>query len=244
MQAAVAYTFAGNTERALACHEECLAITEPAGECWYRSYSLWSAGLAQWSAGNVGIAIDLERQSLRLKRLMNEKIGLGLGFEAIAWMIAPEQPERATMLLGAAQNQWESAETSTAALPGLFAFHERCEGLLRDKLGEQGFTAAWEKGAELPTEEAVDYALDEPRAEPPRARAKPARQTDSSVLTRREQQIAGLVAQGLTNKDIATQLVISKRTAETHVEHILTKLGFTSRNQIIAWMTEGASVSR
>jgi non-specific serine/threonine protein kinase len=55
------------------------------------------------------------------------------------------------------------------------------------------------------------------------------------VLTRRERQVADLVAQGLSNKDIAAKLVIAQRTAESHVENILTKLGFTSRTQIAAW---------
>lgn len=247
--ASLAYTLKGDIERALACNEECLAITEPAGECWYRSYSLWIAGLAKWSVGDVAGAMDMQRQSLRLKRLMNEKIGLGLGFEAIAWMIAPEQPERATVLLGAAQNQWEATETSTAALPGLFSFHERCEGLLRDKLGADGFTQAWRRGIALSTEEAVRNALDESRADASQPRPGRGDAAAPGVLTRREKQIAGLVAQGLTNGDIATQLVISKRTAETHVEHILTKLGFTSRHQITAWMAEehtarGVSVTR
>jgi len=45
------------------------------------------------------------------------------------------------------------------------------------------------------------------------------------------------VARGLTNKQIAATLVISQRTAEGHVEHVLTKLGFTSRAQIAAWVT-------
>ena len=55
------------------------------------------------------------------------------------------------------------------------------------------------------------------------------------VLTRRERQVAQLIVQGLTNKQIATTLVIAPRTAEYHVENILTKLGFTSRTQIATW---------
>ncbi|WP_323189400.1 LuxR C-terminal-related transcriptional regulator [Kitasatospora sp. NBC_00240] len=51
-------------------------------------------------------------------------------------------------------------------------------------------------------------------------------------ITRREREIAGLVAKGLPNKDIAERLVISPRTVETHVQNVLTKLGFTSRTQI------------
>ncbi|WSF98924.1 helix-turn-helix transcriptional regulator [Nocardia vinacea] len=57
-------------------------------------------------------------------------------------------------------------------------------------------------------------------------------------MTKRECQVADLVAQGLSNKQIAAKLVISQRTAQGHVEHILTKLGFTSRAQIAAWTVE------
>jgi DNA-binding NarL/FixJ family response regulator len=57
------------------------------------------------------------------------------------------------------------------------------------------------------------------------------------VLSRRELEVAGLVAEGLTNRRIAERLFISERTAQNHVQHILTKLGFTSRSQIAAWMS-------
>src|SRR5438067_11517491 len=55
-------------------------------------------------------------------------------------------------------------------------------------------------------------------------------------LTRREREVAILVAQGLTNREIATRLFISERTAESHVEQIRGKLGFHSRTQIVAWV--------
>ena len=57
-------------------------------------------------------------------------------------------------------------------------------------------------------------------------------------LTRREWEVAQLVAEGLSNKEIAARLVISQRTAETHVENGLTKLGFTSRTQVSRWVVE------
>ena len=56
-----------------------------------------------------------------------------------------------------------------------------------------------------------------------------------SVLSPREEEVAALVAEGLTNPQIAERLVISTRTAQNHVQHILTKLGFSSRSQIAAW---------
>src|SRR5439155_14019502 len=54
-------------------------------------------------------------------------------------------------------------------------------------------------------------------------------------LTRREWEIVALVARGMTNREIAAQLVIGQRTAESHVENIFGKLGFTSRAQVTAW---------
>lgn len=235
---ALAYTFTGDIERALTCHKECVGITEPAGESWYRSYSLWIAGLATWAAGEPNAAIALEKESLRLKRAMTEKIGIGLCFEAVAWIVARQDPQRAATLLGAAQNHWDATETSTAALPGLYSFHERCREQLRDELGSERFDATWREGAVLNSDTAIEYALDE---RPPSRRRGASRKPETAAsdgLTRRETQIAELVAKGLSNKDIASTLVISKRTAETHVEHILTKLGFSSRNQIIRWMTD------
>ena len=57
----------------------------------------------------------------------------------------------------------------------------------------------------------------------------------SSPLSAREDEVAALIAQGMTNRQIADALVISERTAQNHVQHILTKLGFSSRSQIAAW---------
>jgi DNA-binding NarL/FixJ family response regulator len=54
-------------------------------------------------------------------------------------------------------------------------------------------------------------------------------------LTPREREITALVAQGMSNKEIAAHLVIAQRTAESHVENILSKLGFGSRSQVAAW---------
>ena len=89
------------------------------------------------------------------------------------------------------------------------------------------------RGAALSADEAVAYALgEETRAE------VPATSGEALSLTRREQQVAELVAEGLSNRAIADRLVISQRTVEGHVEHSLVKLGFTSRTQLAAWVHE------
>jgi DNA-binding NarL/FixJ family response regulator len=66
----------------------------------------------------------------------------------------------------------------------------------------------------------------------------------SSPLTRREQEVAVLVAQGFTNKQIAEALVIAEGTAGIHVDHILTKLRFHSRTQVAVWLADHAAFPR
>jgi DNA-binding CsgD family transcriptional regulator len=75
-----------------------------------------------------------------------------------------------------------------------------------------------------------------PFPEPALPRAAPRRSDPASVLSRREREVAALVARGLTNAQIAERLTITERTAEGHVEHIRNKLGFHSRVQIGAWV--------
>jgi DNA-binding CsgD family transcriptional regulator len=69
----------------------------------------------------------------------------------------------------------------------------------------------------------------------------PARESASNVLTAREREIAGLMADGLSNRDIAERLVISEGTVDVHVKHILGKLGFRSRAQVAGWVARQGS---
>jgi non-specific serine/threonine protein kinase len=58
------------------------------------------------------------------------------------------------------------------------------------------------------------------------------------TLTKREREVAALLSQGMSNREIATTLVISQSTAEVHVKHVLSKLGLRSRSQVAAWAAE------
>jgi DNA-binding NarL/FixJ family response regulator len=76
----------------------------------------------------------------------------------------------------------------------------------------------------------------------PTAAAAPAREPAASdTLTAREREIASLMADGLSNHDIAGRLVISEGTVEVHVKHILGKLGFRSRTQVAGWVARQGS---
>jgi non-specific serine/threonine protein kinase len=93
--------------------------------------------------------------------------------------------------------------------------------------------SAWLEGNGWTVEEAVTYALAPLNQPPPRAG-----DLDRSRLTRREVQIAELVARGLSNEQVATQLNLSRRTVDAHLDHIRTKLGVRSRVGVAAWITD------
>ena len=102
-------------------------------------------------------------------------------------------------------------------------------GAVRKALPAAEYRAALARGNTMDRAEAIAFALGEsPRPEPATRRGGPR-------LTRREQDVAALVAQGMSNSQIAASLVISVRTVETHVGHIMDKLGCSTRAQIAAW---------
>jgi predicted ATPase/DNA-binding CsgD family transcriptional regulator len=95
----------------------------------------------------------------------------------------------------------------------------------RDALGDEDFDAAWAEGAALSTEEAIAYAQ--------RGRGERKRPVSGwASLTPTERDVVRLVSKGLGNKDIATRLFVSPRTVQTHLTHVYTKLGLTSRVQL------------
>jgi DNA-binding NarL/FixJ family response regulator len=132
--------------------------------------------------------------------------------------------ERAARLLAAAQQVWRMFGLPSFGSPFYTDDHRRTTELARSLLGPAAYSAAVDAGAAMSLDDLVAYALDR--------RPAPAR------LTRREREVASLVAAGLSNKDIADRLVVTARTVDSHVAHILAKLGFSSRAQIAAWVVE------
>jgi predicted ATPase/DNA-binding CsgD family transcriptional regulator len=228
---------AGDEERAVACHRELAALTE-AGSDYIRraycAYSLWALGAAAWRRGDLDRAAGLQQQSLRLHR--NDRMGSAFCLEALAWIAASRhQDERAAVLLGAATGLWRFMGTTLDGNQHVAGYHRDCERQARQALGETAFQAACQRGLDLPAADAVAYALQQPPETPPETPPAAAR-SGPAPLTSRELQVARLIAGGRSNKQIAAELVIAQRTAENHVEHILAKLGFTSRAQVAAWV--------
>jgi DNA-binding NarL/FixJ family response regulator len=79
---------------------------------------------------------------------------------------------------------------------------------------------------------------------PPAPPSPPAPIRRPSLLTRKETEVAILVAQGLTNREIKDRLVVSERTVDNHVAHILAKLDFHHRTEIAVWVVENGLLVR
>ncbi|WP_280296833.1 protein kinase domain-containing protein [Nocardia abscessus] len=223
----------GDVTRAVECYRDVLAITEARGESLGRSVALRGIGVAVWRQGDRETGRRMLEEALRVNRRVNSPVIAALVLEAMAWIVADEGgAEPAAVLMGAAQGLWP-ADGFTTVFARLSGFHEECERTARRALGAQGFDAALRRGRAMDIGAAMTFALGNRPTDTPPSGA-------SAKLTKRERQVADLVAQGLSNRQIAARLVISQRTAQGHVEHILTKLGFTSRAQIAAWVAVGA----
>ncbi|TQC50888.1 protein kinase [Rhodococcus sp. WS4] len=229
-----AYGLSGMTEQSIESHERVLAITEKYGEKMYRSHSLWALGIAVWRRGDVDRAVRVLEQSLELTRQVHGPRIAASCLEALAWIAGEKRDaERAAVLMGAAEGLARTVGSSVVIHANLLVYHQNCEQDARQDLGDEAFAAAHRSGGQLGFNDAIAYALHEQQAD------TPTRDTDPSTrLTKRERQVADLIAEGLTNQAIADRLVISPRTAQGHVEHILAKLGFTSRTQVAAWVVE------
>jgi predicted ATPase/class 3 adenylate cyclase/DNA-binding CsgD family transcriptional regulator len=106
------------------------------------------------------------------------------------------------------------------------AGHEDSVATVRNALGNNDFDSAWAEGAAMSTKEAIAYAQ-RGRGE----RKRPA--TGWASLTPAERDVVRLVSDGLPNKDIAERLFVSPRTVQAHLTHVYTKLGLTSRVQLV-----------
>ena len=205
--------------------------------------------IARCLAGLGRVAMDLGAteqarrhltRSIRLSHSTGSRIGVARGLEAFAALAVHEnRPQRAVELTAAA-----TALRERAGLPPLAG--ARTESYLTParRLGNAAVDRLWARGLALSPEAAVALALDLPSATEPDGESRALAVVGAyevaaappSSLTRRENQIAALVAFGASNKAIAEELSISPPTAARHVANIMAKLGFTSRTQIAAWM--------
>ena len=229
---------AGEPERAVAAQERCLGIGGPRGEMYMRGFALVMLALDALSRSDIPHAEELARAGLQMKSALGDQMGIALSVEALSWIAASaEQGERAAVLMGAAERYWGAMAVPVITLPLFAIFHQINEQATAELLSPSALENALARGRKMTQLEAIEFALGSTSAPAPS-------KADKSPLTPRETEVARLVSDGLSNADIAHRLVISQRTAETHVENILRKLGFSSRAAIASWIASRGEAHR
>jgi DNA-binding NarL/FixJ family response regulator len=165
---------------------------------------------------------------------------LALLFEALANLVVSTQPAACVRLAAAAEHLRKSL--GAAPLPTEQARVGRCLEIAKRRLGDQPYVDirldAHKVSLEASLAEARlllrSFATSRPRTVDPHG---------NDTLSDREREVAILVSRGLTNRQIADELIITRKTVETHVSHLLAKLGLVSRVQIATWGLRHGGVS-
>ncbi|WP_326799947.1 LuxR C-terminal-related transcriptional regulator [Streptomyces sp. NBC_01808] len=232
----------GDTAEALRLCEAGLGYLEGTGDRQLFASTLVVQGAIQWLAGEYETSLEPLHRGLEAASEIGEALIVALACLALSWHAAREERYvRAAWLLGYAENTRRLNGDPVSMLPSLLEEQESVEEAVAEALGAEEFGRWRGRGARLPGA-AVLAAVRADADEPPGAAADHAAtalpeadgRTAAPALTRREREVAALVAQGLSNREVAERLVISKRTADAHVEHIFAKLGITSRREIPA----------
>jgi predicted ATPase/class 3 adenylate cyclase/DNA-binding CsgD family transcriptional regulator len=207
--------------------ERSLQLFEDQDYRWAIAWATWHLGHLALEAGEDRNAAEFFGRSLALYRGIEDGRGIAQAVEGLAAVTSRADAEKATRLLGGADAlRGTLGALRDAAEQGQ---HEAQVRVLRSLVGEREFRALWEEGRRLGVRELADAAHEVAIAgEPPPSR-------DTMPLTPREQQVAALVAKGLSNRQIAGTLSVTERTAISHIEHIMNKLSVNSRAQIAVW---------
>jgi DNA-binding CsgD family transcriptional regulator len=235
------YLSQGDHEQAARYFEEGLALTREIGNMLSSSTALYNLALAAQGQGDHKRAAELYAEGLRFAVDAGDKAHIAYCLEGLAQVAAVRgEPEHAARLFGAAEASLEAAGGVLYAYVQDRSLHEQAVDAIRSRLDEAAFSAAWAKGAAMSIGEAVEYALSGEEQAPPATSVpgQPPTGTQPPPLSRRECEVADLVACGLTNRQIATELSISEHTVANHLAKIRRKLGLHSRSQLTAWVVE------
>jgi non-specific serine/threonine protein kinase len=231
----------GDNQRAETLLEEALTLARRQGDVSFDAVISTWLGRAVLGLGDVRRATDILIEGLHTCQKLGywEWASFCLDFLGqAAW--ARQEHQHAICLFGTANE--------IRVQIGVIRWFEdpdynRALAAARAEVGEDALLSAQATARNQSLEEMIAWVLS---AGEPMARATElTTPSEPSILSAREWEVAGLVANGLSNRRIAEKLVVSKRTVDAHVRHILGKLGFSSRSQLAAWFTtHGKSSTR
>ncbi len=227
----------GRQREAHGLFEQAVDLFRALGDDHLLANSLANLGHTSLALGDLDLAAKNFRESLELRHALGNKVGVAEcleGFAAVAG--AAGQARRAAHLYGVADALRELTGTPVSTTDR--AEHDALLGRIRQRLGEPAFAEEWITGRGAEVEDAVRMAV-EFRVTDGTAEQTPLAR-ELAVLTPREREVAALVTNGHTNREIARELMVAERTVETHLEHIFHKLNLSSRAQVATWATRHA----
>jgi predicted ATPase/DNA-binding CsgD family transcriptional regulator len=223
--AAASSMLEGNQRLALERFEECVRLSRAIGLPQVEARALQLMGVTRLQLGELLAARAVLARGVPAIVDLGDRFAIPVGLSVLAGLAAKEGRPRAALLLAGAAAAYEQVNDTyrpqviRAFLDGWLESARKATGAAARKLLEEG--------SRLTLDEVMALGL----SEAPEGGAP-------SSLTRRESEVAALVARGLTNREIAGQLYLSVRTVEVHVDHILTKLGFRNRTELAGWARE------
>jgi predicted ATPase/DNA-binding SARP family transcriptional activator/DNA-binding CsgD family transcriptional regulator len=230
----------GNPERTTALNEEAADLIRKRGRRGGLQFALDNLGWAMLLRGEYDKAKALHKDSLILCKELGDKAITSKSLDGLACSAGEKgEAERAARLFGAAEALREAIGYLQA--PRESALRKPYLEAARSRLDEAAWEKAFTEGKAMGLEKAVEYLL--AKEEETDLSTTPTPEELSAAqppvaLTRREREVASLVAQGLTNRQIASELVIGERTVETHVRNLLKKLSLNAREQVAGRITE------
>jgi predicted ATPase/DNA-binding CsgD family transcriptional regulator len=214
-------------------YENSVALLRDLGATRDLTAPLQNLGHTCLHLGDVGRAHALFSESLAAHQAQQNRLGMAeclIGFAALA--VVRGLPAVGARLLAAADASGGPRAKSLWVVTR--REYEHARALARAMLTQTELEAEQAAGRTLSFEQAIEYAQNLPLL----SSATPASRETSDDLTEREREVVALIAQGKSNGEIAGALVLSKRTVEKHIANILSKLGLTSRAQIVRWAIE------
>jgi non-specific serine/threonine protein kinase len=225
----------GDYEQAEILTHRAMALYDEIGDGRGHAHLLHNLAYIRLHQGRAAEAYDLFGQSLSSSRELKSPRDVVMAIAGLAAASKNAPPARVARVLGAVGGLLDGAGVHLE--PAEQSEFEETIASVRARLGDQAFNTARDGGRAMTFDEAAAEAL-ALAAAPGGGAGVSKGAAGETPLTAREREVAALIAEGLSNREIAARLVIAERTAEGHVQNILNKLACNSRAQIAVWAVE------
>jgi serine/threonine-protein kinase PknK len=214
--------------------EAALAMDLAAQDRWSQGQANLYLGILSESSADPQAASLYFREAVECQRPYDDSTLLPMALVGEASVMAPHDPATALQVIAAA---WAvRARNGGEFAPFFRAFVERTRAAAAKRVGADA-DRLWKSGSRLTVDEAITLAFGTTLMGASTSSARRLRSHTLGISTR-EIDVVRLVAQGLSNKEIAGRLHLSVRTVESHVRHVLTKTGMVNRTQLATWARE------